>query len=121
MLGFAMRAGKLVIGTEQVIVAMRKGGDGKPKTVLVTHTASDATKEKIGFKCQYYEVPLFVLPLSGEELGHRLGKTYSPAVIGVTDERFSDEIRKILGPDTIAMKGSLPDGETGEQDGSKNK
>ena len=93
MLGLAMKAGKVVIGTEQVIAYLKKG---KLKLVLVSGTASEGTKKKIGFKCEYYKVRTGELGVSTDELGRMLGKTYAPAVIGVTDENFSNTILKIL-------------------------
>lgn len=121
MLGFAMRAGKVIIGTDQVIAAMRAGGGRRPRLVLVSATASDATRKRIGFKCQYYTTPLAGLPFDGVTLGQRLGKTTAPAVIAVTDDRFAEEILAAEGIETIAVKGSFPEGETGDADGSEDK
>ena len=45
MLGFAMRAGKVIIGTEQVLVALKSRG--RVRLVLVADGVSDATKKKI--------------------------------------------------------------------------
>ena len=94
MLGFAMRAGKVIIGTDLVCRALQKGADGRVRLVLVSDTASAATKKKVIGKCEFYSVDSRVIDVDTEELGRLLGKTYAPAVLGITDERFADEIRK---------------------------
>ena len=97
MLGFAMRAGKLIIGTESVCRAMAKG---LPKLVLVSDAASEGTKKKLVVKCEFYGIPHAALPLEAQRLGARLGKTYAPMAIAVTDSGFSEEIKKALNPKT---------------------
>jgi len=97
MLGFAMRAGKLIIGTESVCRAMAKG---LPKLVLVSSAASEGTKKKVTVKCEFYGIPHKELPLEAERLGALLGKAYAPMAIAVTDLGFSVEITKALSPST---------------------
>ena len=93
MLGLAMKAGKVVIGTEQVIAFMQKK---KLKLVLLSSGSSDGTKKKISSKCEFYGIRLAELPIQTDELGSLLGKTYTPAVVGITDENFSNTIVKLL-------------------------
>ena len=93
MLGLAMKAGKVVIGTEQVIAFLQKK---RIKLVLLSSGSSDGTKKKIGTKCEFYNVQLAELPIETDELGSLLGKTYTPAVVGITDENFSNAIIKLL-------------------------
>jgi ribosomal protein L7Ae-like RNA K-turn-binding protein len=93
MLGLAMKAGKVVIGTEQVIAFL---GKGKLKLVLVSGSASDGTKKKMLHKCEFYKTRLSELDIETDELGRLLGKTYTPAVVGVTDENFACAITKIM-------------------------
>ena len=93
MLGLAMKAGKVVIGTEQVIAYLQKG---KIKLVLLSGTASEGTKKKIGFKCEFYKTHMIEVTVDTDELGRLLGKTYSPAVVGITGENFSNVITKHL-------------------------
>ena len=93
MHGLAMKAGKVVIGTEQVIAYMQKR---KISLVLVSGTASESTKKKIRFKCEFYKIAALELTVDTDELGRLLGKTYSPAVVGITDENFSNVITKLL-------------------------
>jgi len=90
MLGLAMRAGRVVIGCEQVIVALRK--KGRIALALVASDASSATKKKITAKCEFYGVDLIELQLDASALGDLLGKTYAPAVVGIADEGFAREI-----------------------------
>ena len=92
MLGFAMRAGKLIIGTENVCVAMAK--KNKPLLVAVAKDASEATKKKLFVKCEFYSIKAVQLDMRTDALGALLGKTYTPACVGVTDEGFAKEIEK---------------------------
>lgn len=91
MLGFAMRAGRVLLGTDIVISAMQKG---QARLIIISESASESTKRRLGFKCEFYSVPVIFTTLSGDELGERLGKSYSPIVLAVTDEGFASEILK---------------------------
>ena len=91
MLGFAMRAGRVIIGTELVCRAMPTG---RVKLVLVSNTASEATKKKLFVKSDYYSISAIEVDIDTERLGNLLGKSYAPAAIAVTDEGFADEIKK---------------------------
>ena len=93
MLGFAMRAGKLIIGTELVCTSL--SSKRPPHLVAVSYGASDGTKKKISYKCEFYGIKTVQINLNTDELGHLLGKTYTPAVIGVMDEGFANEIEKL--------------------------
>ncbi|MBQ8380314.1 MAG: ribosomal L7Ae/L30e/S12e/Gadd45 family protein [Clostridia bacterium] len=92
MLGFAMRAGKLIIGTENVCVAMAK--KKKPYLVAVASDASESTQKKLFVKCEFYGIKAVLIDMRTDALGTLLGKTYSPACVGVTDEGFAKEIEK---------------------------
>ncbi len=94
MLGFAMRAGKIIIGTDQVISALPAKGAKSPRLVILAADASAGTKKKITYKCEFYQKKLIVTDINGEELGKTLGKLYTPAVIAITDDRFAEEILK---------------------------
>ena len=97
MLGFAMRAGKVIIGFDLVCHAIAKEGGGRVALVLVSKEASEPTKKRIKSKCNFYKTELSELPLSTEELGRLLGKTYAPAVVGIADRGFAREIKLALG------------------------
>ena len=91
MLGFAMRAGKVIIGTELVCRAMPTG---RVKLVLISAAASDATKKKVFVKSDYYSISAIEVDVDTERLGNLLGKSYAPAAVAVTDEGFAEEIKK---------------------------
>lgn len=89
MLGLAMRAGKVIIGTEQVCVALKKG---RVRLVLVASDASVSTKKKITVKCEFYGITSVEIPIDTAALGALLGKTYAPAAVAVTDDGFAREL-----------------------------
>ena len=95
MIGLAMRAGKLIIGTEQVCLALPKRG--RVRLVLVSEGASEATVSKVTRKCEFYRLPCRVIGIDGGTLGDWIGKSYAPMCIGVADEGFAAQIIKILG------------------------
>ena len=94
MLGFAMRAGKVIVGTDSVCSAMAK--TKKPCLVLIAHTASEATKKKLLTKAEFYGVEAVIIDVDSDELGRRLGKLYAPATVAVVDDRFAEEIRRAV-------------------------
>ena len=94
MIGLAMRAGKLVIGTEQVCLSMAKG---KVLLCLASSEASEGTRKKLRTKCEFYGVRMITHDIRIGELGRIVGKTYAPACIGVTDVNFADAIAKLAG------------------------
>ena len=102
MLGFAMRAGKVIIGTEIVCASMAKNGAKKPKIVLISKTASEGTKKKILTKGEFYHISAIEIDLDGETLGRLLGKLYAPAVVAIVDDRFAEEIKRAIAPDDTA-------------------
>ena len=122
MLGFAMRAGRLVIGTDPVCTAMAKSGRSRPRLVLVSDMASDNTKKKLTTKGEFYRIQTVTIPLDTDALGHLLGKTYTPACVGVCDDAFAEQIRIALGisHNTSLRKEVSSDEETGDTDGSRN-
>jgi ribosomal protein L7Ae-like RNA K-turn-binding protein len=93
MLGFAMRAGRVIIGADLVFASMAKRG-GRPHLVLVSESASDATKKRAFSKSEFYGIEALEIPIGQDELGRLLGKTYAPVVLGITDDRFAEEIRR---------------------------
>ena len=96
MLGFAMRAGKITVGTELVCSSMARDGKDRPRIVLVSHSASDGTKKKIFTKCEFYGIDCFEIKLDSDVLGRLLGKLYAPATVAITDDGFAKEIRLAL-------------------------
>ena len=91
MLGFAMRARKLTLGTELVC---KKMPSGTVKLVVISSSASDGTKKKLTTKSEYYKIPMLVIDIDADELGRMLGKLHSTAAVAVTDAVFATEIIK---------------------------
>ena len=111
MLGFAMRAGRVMVGTDIALTSLRR--PGLVKLVLLSATASEGTLLRVSRKCEFYKTPCLRLGIGSEELGRLLGKTYAPAVVAVTDDGFAREIMKAAadttptddGGDMITEKG----------------
>lgn len=117
MLGFAARAGRIIFGTDTVCRSLGTDGDRAVRLVLVANDASDTTKRKLAYKCEYYGKPLMILDIDGGELGERLGKSYQAMVIAINDKGFADEIIKrasemkvSAGDQSTQVKGSFPKG-----------
>ena len=91
-MGFAMRAGKITLGTDTICTVL--GKRDFVKLVALCSDASDGSKKKIINKCAFYGVKVLELPFEMEELGRLLGKTYGPAAVAITDEGFAREIEK---------------------------
>lgn len=87
-----MRAGKMIVGTEQVCLAMPRG---RVSLVLVSADASEATRKKVTFKCEFYGITAITVEVGIATLGKILGKTYAPACVAVTDDNFAREIRRL--------------------------
>lgn len=96
MLGFAMRAGKVIIGADQIVAALPQKRKDDVKLVLLSSSASDGTKRRMTNKCEFYGKKLIQIDIDTEELGRLLGKLYAPVVLAITDERFADEISRAL-------------------------
>ena len=111
MLGFAMRAGKLVIGTELICNEIRHKGK-KVKLVLISSEASDGTKKKITGKCSFYGVEQREIAINTEELGRLLGKAFAPAAVAVCDDGFAREIIKAT--DAVSSEGDASAVNVGE-------
>ena len=99
MLGFAMRAGKVIFGTESVCSAMAKNGKAKPRLVLIAENASEGTKKKLLTKAEFYGIEAITINIDSSELGRILGKLYAPATVAVVDDRFAEEIKKAVQAD----------------------
>ena len=69
MLGIAMRAGALTLGTDGVLTAI---SSGSAKFVLLDELASDNTKKKFRDSCAFYGVELY--ETAADRLGFAIGK-----------------------------------------------
>ena len=94
MLGFAMRAGKVAIGTETVCKSMA-AAKTRPSLVLIACDVSAGTLKKIVTKCEFYGIKSVQINIGADELGDLLGKTYSPATVGIMDDGFAKQINII--------------------------
>ncbi|MCK9235483.1 MAG: ribosomal L7Ae/L30e/S12e/Gadd45 family protein [Acholeplasmataceae bacterium] len=93
LIGLALRARKITLGTELTIQKLRKN---EIHLIVLAHDASLNTKKKVLDKASTYHTRV-IEPLSGRELSQALGKN-DIKVIGITDPGFSrlllDEKRK---------------------------
>ena len=90
MIGLARKAGKTVCGTPLICLALRK--EKAPLLVLVSTGASEGTKNKLRFKCEFYRVPYTLIDCPTAELAHIVGKTGEIAAVAITDENFAKAI-----------------------------
>lgn len=107
MLGFAMRAGRVVIGFEQVTALL--GKKNKIHLVIVSEDASEATRKRLLSKSDFYGVRAIEADVTSDELGRLLGKSFAPVCLGVADGRFAQElIRAVSADDEITRKEVSP-------------
>ena len=93
MLGFATRAGKIIVGTDLVCRAMPSG---KVRLVVISDGASDSTKKKLTVKSEFYGIKSLIADIDTEELSRIVGKSSATAAVAVTEEMFSREILKLF-------------------------
>jgi ribosomal protein L7Ae-like RNA K-turn-binding protein len=105
MAGFAMRAGKLICGTDKICDEIRRHGlpdDGENSDfhvtgiVLLACDASENTKKRIANACHYYHVELVNTPLTSEEIASRIGRA-AAAACATFDKGFVDGMKKAVG------------------------
>lgn len=89
LLGFSMKAGKLVSGTEQVLSAVR---NGKAELVIIASDASEGSKKRIKDKSLYYKVNCIEM-FDVETLSSIIGKSKRTCVV-IIDKHFKDCILK---------------------------
>jgi ribosomal protein L7Ae-like RNA K-turn-binding protein len=89
LLGLAMRARKVVTGTDAVLRAIRSG---EAKMVLLAEDASPGAVKKVRDKCTYYSVPVIRYG-TRKALGNAVGKP-ERVVVAVTDQGFARTMRK---------------------------
>ena len=104
MLGFAMRAGKAVLGTDLILSSMSIKGKGRVWVVVISCEASDNTRKKLAQKASLLDIPIVEVDIGMEELGRLLGKTYTPCAVAITDEGFAKEIVNAKASETISGK-----------------
>jgi ribosomal protein L7Ae-like RNA K-turn-binding protein len=105
MLGFATRAGRVIIGTELVCGAMKRTGKDALKIVLIASDASEGTKKKIRNKGEFYGIETKVIDIDSAQLGRLMGKTFGPATVAISDAGFAKEISKAINTDVTDTQG----------------
>lgn len=90
MLGFAQKSGNLYSGENTVELYLPKK---KVSLVIIATDASDNTKEKFRDLSLKHNIQCITLGTK-EELSQSIGK-YNRAVYGVTNKKFSREIKRI--------------------------
>ncbi len=84
VIGLAARARGIVIGSNQVLEAVRSK---KAKLVLIANDVSDNTKKMLNNKSAFYSVKAEQIDISTEELGKAVGHSHT-AAIAFTDSNF---------------------------------
>lgn len=90
LLGLAVRARKVISGTEITINGIRKG---EVKLVVVASDCSDRTKKDLHNKASYYNVPV-VDTLDSEVLKTAIGRDRK--VMGIIDLGFAKRLKEIM-------------------------
>ena len=93
-IGLCRKAGKLLIGTDAVCEAL--AGRQKPFAVFAAADNAENTEKKLRDKCRFYRTELILLPVSGEDLAHAIGKKARCAAVAVTDENLCRLVRSTL-------------------------
>ena len=91
LLGLAMRAGKIVFGTDSCIEDIQRK---KVKLVIVATDSAERTKMKLNKICSDNNVAMLEFSTI-EELSNAIGKS-NKAILGIRDINFSNEIKKII-------------------------
>lgn len=93
LLGLAKKAGRLAVGTENTIEAVRKG---KSFLVVASESASDGTKKIISDKTAFYKTEAVFIPVDTAAFGKAFGKT-ATACVSINDKGFASAVKKLLG------------------------
>ena len=84
-IGLCRRAGKLIIGTDQVMESVRAG---KAKIVLVAGDIAEGSEKKIAALCAHRGVPVRKIEAGRTELAHAVGKTAPLAAVAAGEDFF---------------------------------
>ena len=107
LLGIAMKAGRIVFGTDRLRDRIR--GSGDVYIALIASDASENTVKRVSGCCSYYGTPYAVCTLTSEQLGGCVGKGVC-ACVGVTDARFYKGVLPLL-PDGSVIRPKAEDDE----------
>ncbi len=92
-LGFCRRSGRVIIGTDAIITALR--GKRPPYLVIVSSDASERTSKQLSDKCASYSVPALVSSKTGEETARLLGKSGTVMAVAATDEGLAAQMLRL--------------------------
>ncbi len=92
VIGLAARARGIVIGTNQVLEAIR---NKKALLVLIANDVSDNTRKSLKDKSAFYSANVEEIDITAEELGKSVGHSQT-ASIAFTDANFIKAYRKSL-------------------------
>ena len=91
-LGLCRRAGRIVMGVEQVCESLHRSDRVPVYLVAEASDTSGATHKKIMNKCAFYQVPHVRLPVGGGELARALGKQNVTGAACVTDPSLCEAV-----------------------------
>lgn len=91
LLGLAMKAGKIVFGTEACITDINKK---KVKLLLIAKDAAERTKTNFRNICEENNIPIYEI-LQIEDISRAIGKD-NKAVIGIKDINFSKAMLEMI-------------------------
>lgn len=94
-IGLCEKAGRLVLGTDQICEALRTGRKA-PVAVLEASDTSDNTHKRLCDRCAYYGVTLDRIEADTVSLGAAVGKERAVAAVGITDAGLAALVRKKL-------------------------
>lgn len=92
VIGLAARARGIVIGSNQVLEAIR---NKKAKLVLIACDVSENTRKNLTDKAKYYSAKTEEIDITTEELGRAVGHS-NTAAIAFTDDNFVKAYEKSL-------------------------
>lgn len=107
LIGLAMRAGKLSIGTDRICDEVRRHGVPNEAEVmgrkirsvgivLIASDASDNTKKRLINTCSYYGIRFVETGIAADAIADKLGRNTSCAACATFDRGFSDGLRKTI-------------------------
>ena len=94
MIGMCRKAGKLTLGSDSVMKAIRASG-GKSNgahAVIISSDASPRTVKQFTDKCSFYGVPMLHADFDSGEIGRAAGKMSAAAVCAVTDKSLAEAV-----------------------------
>lgn len=89
VLGFAKKAGKIVLGYDAVLSCMK---ESKAKLVFISSDLSIKTAKNVQFETEKYKVKMINTPFNMEEISKIIGKKVG--VVAITDENFASGLVK---------------------------